>query len=134
MATVPQEFVTHLEFLGYEIEEKDEEGVIGARHEKHGYVFVKSYLDGVLLQQYFRINDAATRDRQRFLEGVNSLNSNARVTTYVAVGEGDTIALRMDAFYIGSYDRKHFALFLEAYAYDTFDHVVGNELIREFLE
>ena len=133
MAQIPKDFITHIEFLGYEIEPQEEENTILARHQRHGNFFMKPYLDSILVQSYFRINDKAKKKRSDFLEAINNLNSNANLVTYVSIGD-KSIALRMDGIYFGLYDKKKFGLFLEAYNIDSYDRVVENESMKIFIE
>lgn len=129
-----KDFVAHLEFLGYEIvpQEEEKDGVL-AKHQTNGTSFVKPYLGGVLLQQYFRINDKAQKKRSEFLEAVNQLNSTSHLTTYVG-GRDDNLFLRMDGYFLGGYDKKKFGVFLEAYMTDTFGRVVRNEAMKNFID
>ena len=133
MGVVAEDFVKHLEFLGHEIEpDEEEEDALLAKHQTRGTTTVRSYLDGILLQQYFRIKDDAKNRRLEFLEAVNKLNATARVTTYVGIGEERTL-LRMDGCYLGPYDKKKFGLFLDAYVSDTNDRVVRDEAMKQFI-
>ncbi|MDZ7288679.1 MAG: hypothetical protein ONB44_03525 [candidate division KSB1 bacterium] len=132
MNPVLNEFVTHLEFLGYEIVPQEEENSVLAKHQTHGNTFVKAYLSGVLLQQYWKVTDKVRKKRHEFLEAVNQLNAAAHLVTYVA-GSDDNPYLRMDGLFLGTYDKKKFGLFLEAYMFDTNDRILGNESIRSFV-
>lgn len=127
-----QSVVNHLEFFGFEIVPRETENSVLAKHSMHGSVFVKAYLGGVLLQQYFRVNDNVTKDRSGFLEAVNELNSSAHLTTYVA-GPSDDPHLRMDGLFLGTYDRKNFGAFLDAFLIDTGERILRNEHIRRFI-
>jgi len=131
MAKISKDFISHLEFLGYEIEPQEEDSIL-AKHQRLGNFFMKPYLDGILIQSYFRINDKAKKKRSDFLEAINSLNSGANVVTYVSVGN-DPIVLRMDCIYLGVYDKKKFGLFLEAYNIDSYDRIVDHESMKNFV-
>ena len=100
-------------------------------HATHGSTFVKAYLSGVLLQQYYRLSDKAKTARAEFLEAVNQLNSSSNVATFVA-GSGDDL-LRIDGIFLGAYDRAKFGLFIEKYNYDAGERVLGNETVRGFI-
>lgn len=132
MDTALQNIVNHLEFFGFEIVPRETENSVLAKHAMHGSVFVKAYLGGVLLQQYFRVNDAVAKNRAGFLEAINNLNSSAHLTTYVA-GPVDDPHMRMDGVFLGTYDKKSFGAFLDAYLVDTGERVFRNEQIRPFI-
>ncbi len=127
-----QQVVNHLEFFGFEIVPRDTENSVLAKHAVHGTVFVKSYLGGVLLQQYFRVNDNVSKDRNGFLEALNQLNTSAHLTTYVA-GPTDDPHIRMDGLFLGTYDKKNFGAFLDAFLVDTGERIVSSEQIRRFI-
>jgi hypothetical protein len=131
MNPVLKDYATHLEFLGYEITPQDDENSVFAKHATHGNTFVKAYLSGVLLQQYYRVSDKAKTARAEFLEVVNQLNSTANVATFVA-GSSDDL-LRIDGLFLGAYDRQRFGLFVEKYNYDATERVLGNEMVRSFI-
>jgi hypothetical protein len=124
--------VNHLEFFGFEILPRETENAVLAKHNTHGSVFVKAYLGGVLLQQYFRVNENVAKDRPGFLEAVNQLNSSARLTTFVA-GPNDDPHLRMDGLFLGTYDKKSFGAFLDAFLVDTGQHILHNEQVRRYI-
>jgi hypothetical protein len=132
MDTALQNVVNHLEFFGFEIVPRENENSVLARHAMHGSVFVKAYLGGVLLQQYFRVNENVTTDRAGFLEALNQLNSSAQLTTYVA-GPTDDPHIRMDGLFLGMYDKKNFGAFLDAFLTDTGERVLRNEQIRKYI-
>ncbi len=132
MGTALQNVVNHLEFFGFETVPRENENSVLARHAMHGSVSVKAYLGGVLLQQYFRVNENVTADRAGFLEALNQLNSSAQLTTYVA-GPSDDPHMRMDGLFLGMYDKKNFGAFLDAFLTDTGERVLRNEQIRKYI-
>jgi hypothetical protein len=127
------EILTHMEFLGYEIEKK-EEGQFVARHESNGNIIGRPYQGGVLFQQYWVLNKYNSANRSECLEAINDLNSGANVSTYVIStdSDGDTL-LRMDACYFGLYDKKTFGVFLESYNTDTAGRLAQNETLRALI-
>ncbi|NOX88099.1 MAG: hypothetical protein GXO77_03665 [Calditrichaeota bacterium] len=133
MAEISKDFITHFEFLGYEIEPHEDENTVIARHQRYGTTVVRAYLDGLLFQQYFRLKENVMGNRLAFLEAVNNLNSKAYIVTYVSVGE-PKVTLRMDAIYFGPYDKQRFGVFLEAFNFDTYDRVVEHEAMKNFIE
>lgn len=133
MAQIPQDIISHFEFFGYEIEPTEEENTVLARHQRYVNIFVKSYLDGILLQSYLRVNDKAKKKRFELLEAINNLNSNANIVTYILTGDKDII-LRLDGIYLGAYDKKRFGLFLEAYNIDSLDRILKDESMKKFVD
>lgn len=130
MNKILNEILAHLEFLGYQIEPRDENTVL-AKHSTHGNTHVKVYLDGILVQQLFRLTDQAKSKRQEFLESINKLNSTANVATFVSGGEDDV--LRIDGLYLGDYSKQKFGHFIEKYNYDTNQYLLSHEDMRPFL-
>ncbi len=130
MNKILSEFITHMEFLGYQIEPRDENSLL-AKHSIHGNTHVKAYLDDILVQQLFRLNEKVKGKRQEFLEAINRLNSTANVATFVSGSEDDI--LRIDGLYLGDYNKQKFGLFLEKYNYDTNQYILSHEDIRSFL-
>ena len=133
MAQIPQDIISHFEFFGYEIEPTEEENTVLARHQRYVNIFIKSYLDGILLQSYLRVNDKAKKKRFELLEAINNLNSNANIVTYILTGDKDII-LRLDGIYLGAYDKKRFGLFLEAYNIDSLDRILKDESMKKFVD
>ena len=128
------EIITHMEFLGYEME-KREDGNYIARHDSYGTTFVKPYHGGALFQQYWVLNNYTSDKRSSCLDAINEINSNANVTTYVVNidSEGDAL-LRMDSCYLGVYDKKLFGNYLELYNTDTRNRVAQNETLVSLIE
>lgn len=56
------------------------------------------------------------KERDDIIGTVNTLNVNATVTKFYIDGDGDTM---IEAWYPGGYDKKTFAIFLEAWQGDT---------------
>ena len=103
--------ITHLEFNSYTCETS--ESVVTANHDEHMAMVLKQYNGGVLLQTYV---GTAKKKRKDIIDTVNDLNAGATVARFYIDGDGDTM---IEAWYGGSYDRKNFAAFLEAWHGDT---------------
>lgn len=130
MNKILNEIVVHMEFLGYQIEPRDENTIL-AKHSVHGNTHVKVYLEGILVQQLFRLTDKAKSKRLEFLEAINKLNSTANVATFVSGSDDDV--LRIDGLFLGEYSKQKFGLFLEKYNFDTNQYLLSHEDVRSFL-
>lgn len=133
MNPILNEFVTHMEFLGYQIVPlvPQDENAVSAKHLTYGNTRVRAYLSGVLFQQYYNVSDKAKNVRHEFLEVINQLNSTAHLATFVSESTKDL--LRIDGLFMGAYDKQKFGLFIERYNYDANERLLGNETTRSFI-
>ena len=104
------DYKTHLEFLGYKVE--DGETSLLAKHDKYYNISVKSYNGGVLVVTFFGTTDKAKSDRVGFFEFLNGMNKDAVAARYYEDEEGDVI---VEGWYAGDYDRSRFGTFLEKF-------------------
>jgi hypothetical protein len=100
-----QAYKDHLEFLGYTIEERDDDLV--ARHSSNYNVVLKALRGGILLTAFFTSTDAAKTDPAGFHNVINGLNAGAISVRYYADSDTDLVA---EAWYPGAYDRERFGL------------------------
>lgn len=102
----------HLEFLGYRVEEGDNE-IIG-RHTRKPNLMIRPISDrGVLVSTIYQFNPGI--DRLAILEYVNTLNSDLMfMKAYV----DNDVDLVMETFFEGEYDRSNFAILLDNIDYD----------------
>ncbi len=100
--------LTHLEFLGYELERKEK--IVLARHAKKLNLMVRSFAGGVLLTAILSAGPGAHRDRIGYLEMINGFNQEAAVVRFYADEDAD---LFLEAWYPDEYDRQAFGAFLE---------------------
>ncbi len=102
---------SHLEFLGYTIEDLKDEGV-RASHPTYFNAQFRDYRGGILVSLYFTAKAKASEDRLGFHEVVNTLNQAAIAARYY-VDDDDN--LRVEAYYPGTYERQRFATFLTSW-------------------
>lgn len=104
---------THLEFAGYNIEEKEDSLV--CRHPRKPTLFLRHMGDrGVLVSTYFILDKSIKRPL--LLEFVNTLNTDFIFMKAYLDQEND---LCLDTFFEGSYDRTNFSILLENIEYDV---------------
>ncbi len=108
MASILEQVVTHLEFLGYQITR--EEKFVRAKHEKNLNLVVQSFNSGVLFTAFLSSNDLAKRDMLGFLECANTMNQKALIPRFYKDKDGDLV---IEAWYPHIYDRGQFGLFME---------------------
>jgi len=127
-----EQFTSHMEFLGYEVEQSDEDRFV-ARHSTYGNVITRPYQGGVLFQQYWVFDKLTSSKRNACLDAVNELNSGSNVTTYVVASDDTNSLIRMDACYLGAYDKKTFGTFLELYNVDSGARVIQNDVLNALI-
>ena len=104
------EYKTHLEFLGYQVQ--DGETSLIAKHEKYYNISVKPYNGGMLVVTFFGTTDRAQSDRVGFLQFLNGMNAGAVAARYYEDNEGDVI---VEGWYPGDYDRARFGVFIDQF-------------------
>jgi hypothetical protein len=104
----------HLQFLGYEIAREGE--LILAKHPRKLNIVMKPFGDGVLIASIFACADEAKRDRQGYLDMINTLNARAVLARFYADEDSD---LRMEAWHPNAYDRHTFSAFMELWDHDS---------------
>lgn len=103
----------HLEFLGYRVEEGDDE-IVG-RHTRKPNLMVRPISDrGVLVSTVYSFKTSFSR--LETLEYVNTLNSTLMFMK-AYVDEDDDLV--METFFEGQYDRSNFSILLDNIDYDT---------------
>lgn len=112
-STSLEQIVTHLEFLGYQIErDKD---VVKARHQTKVNILLRDFRGGVLLTSIFGCQDHAKKNRAAYLDFINAMNQKATIIRYYADSDSDFF---MEAWFPGTYDRAVFGSFLELWEED----------------
>ena len=123
------EVKAHLEFLGYEISSSSQR--MKATHATELNFFMKSFRGGILVTAFFGGNDLSKRNKAAFLEVLNSLNAKSAASRYYVDGDGD---MAIEAYYPGSYDKKSFAAFLDAFQLERANIAELGDEITMFLE
>ncbi len=103
----------HLEFLGYAVERDGKH--LSAKHPSKSNLFVRFYDKGIVLSTYYICTDTAKQTRQRLLEYVNSLNSNALAVRFFLDNDQD---VNLVSFSPGDYDKLAFGRFLQYWEND----------------
>lgn len=112
-ATILDQVLSHLEFLGYEIEHK--EGFAAARHPRRYNMAVSEYAWGVLFRVYFGSSAEAERDKCAVYEAVNAFNLAAAVCRCYLDKDFD---FAFEAVYPRVYDKVVFGTFIDAISDD----------------
>ncbi len=118
-----QEFLSHLEYLGYEIEPDDEnpEKNATAVHEKRPDLWVFRRPLGIGVLATYRMGQNAVTYLCDYLKVLNQLNSTSLVTTfYTNAGEGEA-NVRICALYNAPYDKRSFSVFMDMFQQDHND-------------
>ena len=102
----------HLEFLGYRVEE-GEDDLVG-RHTRKPNLMVRPISDrGVLVSTIYSFTHGL--DRLATLEYVNDLNG---ALMFMKAYVDDDLDLVMETFFEGQYDRSNFSILLDNVEYD----------------
>jgi hypothetical protein len=121
------QFHTHLEFLGYEVEDDGEN--IMARHKIKLNVILLFLSQGVLHTSLFGCSDHARHYRKDYMELVNALNREATLVRYYANSD---LNLMIEGLYMGPYDRSRYGEFLETWDMDA-QRMLRKEDLEKFL-
>ncbi|WP_456432908.1 hypothetical protein [Nitratifractor sp.] len=108
--------IKHLEFMGYDAK-ADAKHII-AKHPKELNIFIKKYNGGMLVTAYFGSNDYGKKHQMDLIKVVNDLNRAAVAARFYIDKDGDLV---IEGYYPGSYERKRFGIFMEA-----FNHALEN--------
>ncbi len=114
-----QEFLSHLEYLGYEIEPDDDpEKSAPAGHVKKPDLWVFKRPLGIGVSVTYRMGQNAVTYLCDYLKVLNQLNRTSLVTTfYTNAGEGEA-NVRICALYSAPYDKKSFSVFMDMFHQD----------------
>jgi len=115
MTTIEQ-IGNHLQFLGYEVTSDDK--ATKAIHSEKWNLFIKTFKGGILFTTFLNGNKFAKnkRNRQAYLEFINSMNQRASVTRFYADDDSDFL---MEALWSGDYNKVGFGEFMEQWDVDT---------------
>ncbi|MDI7275849.1 MAG: hypothetical protein QME94_07710 [Anaerolineae bacterium] len=104
---------THLQFLGYDVSHEDERTI--ARHPQKLNFSMKSYGRGVLFTAIMSGSKNAQRNKPKYLEFINTLNTKAAVVRFYADEDCD---LFLEAWYPDRYERTEFGALMELWERD----------------
>ncbi|NLT22683.1 MAG: hypothetical protein GXX82_06515 [Syntrophorhabdus sp.] len=118
-----QEFLSHLEYLGYETEPVDEDPEKNATavHEKRPDLWVFKRPLGMGVSVTYRMGQNAVTYLCDYLKVLNQLNRKSLVSTfYTDAGEGKA-NVHICALYNAPYDKKSFSIFMDMFHQDHND-------------
>ena len=107
------DMVTHLQFLGYEVERDGD--LVKAKHRTRVNILLRDFRGGVLLTSIFGCKDDAKTHSLAYLDLINRLNQQATVLRFYADKDSDFF---MEAWHPGTYDRELFGSFLNLWDED----------------
>lgn len=116
-----EKVISHLEFLGYEIQNPKSENNIDnffATHDKNPKYWVK-YIEGFGFSfiTYYTMNEAKiTKSRLKFLEILNTINSSTLLCTYSCARNDQLI---VSAWLPPHYEKRQFSNFLDSFESDV---------------
>jgi hypothetical protein len=131
MSTILEQVLTHFEFLGYEIDKKDE--VIIAKYRDRFQYHVNEFEYGILLSMYLILNSQGTKNIGTVLERVNEFNKEARVSRCTLINVDNIPFLSIEAYFPNAYEKSAFGIFLDTLYLDVM--ILGKEKsnLREYL-
>jgi len=130
MSNAMDQYIKHMEFLGYDVVESDEEGKYVMTHETKGSSIVRSNGKGAVFYAIWALDNYSHSSRSACLEAINDLNCDSSVGVYALhFGINDQAFLKIGAYYAGEYDKTSFGYFLDLFSTDTMTRVVQNGTI-----
>ncbi|MBU0551374.1 hypothetical protein KKF91_12465 [Myxococcota bacterium] len=123
-----QQLGAHLEFLGYDITQRDSTTVsYSAKHAKYWNFVFANKVGGVLFQFFIGTEDGA--GQETLLEYVNDLNRDAVVSRFFIDKDNDFAG---EAWWPPIYDKAKFGAFIDAWHHDG-SLVARHDKSRELL-
>jgi hypothetical protein len=114
------EYVNHLEFLGYDLKKDEYKGETQylAIHPVYGGIAIIEFMGGIKFHTEYDANEQ-TQNKDKIpdlLKAINDLNKKSWVSAYHLIDDG---SIRKVAFYLGAYSKKSFDSFIQAWIWDT---------------
>jgi hypothetical protein len=113
------EYVNHLEYLGYDLLKEEIKGVIKyhADHPFFGGIILDEYFCGVISTDFYGPNEHTQNKDKNYelLKTINDLNRKTYVSIY---NLGDDGLIRKTGFYLGTYNKKAFGSFVQLWNWD----------------
>ena len=128
-----QNIITHLEFYGYTVQEKDvdEYKSTFCRHEEYGPLLLREAVIGVFFEAFYNSKLRNKKSGSILLEKLNAANRKSWITTFTMSDEG---SIQMRALYTGLYDKAIFRKFIEKWHVDSelidYDREIFEDLIK----
>lgn len=127
-----EKMAEHLEFLGYRITKKESD--VFAVHPKRLNIWMRPGSGGFFLQGMYKVGEEAERDRNRFLEAINELNSKSVVVRFWTERDDKEPSLIMDTWLPRSYDKVYFGTIVDAWHHDTGTVLFQSDNMERFFD
>lgn len=128
------QFVEHLQFLGYKTSMSNDEKFLLAKHPDHvANIVMEQFRGGVLLSAVFALTEEGQlpSSRPALLEVTNSLTKAAGVSRFYV----DSESVMIEAWFQAPHDRERFGKFLQQWHKDTDDLLLSrSDDIKRFLK
>lgn len=117
------EFLSHLEYLGYEIKPDDEnpEKNATAVHEKRPNLWVFKRWVGMGITVTYRMGQNAVTYLCDYLKVLNQLNGKSLVSTFYTNADAGEANVHICALYTAPYDKRSFSVFMDMFHQDHDD-------------
>ncbi|HOW54265.1 MAG TPA: hypothetical protein PLR60_06365 [Syntrophorhabdaceae bacterium] len=114
------EFLSHLEFLGYEIEAggQDMEKGVAARHRHRADLWVCRRFMGISLTVTFGMGQNSITYLSDYLQLMNRLNKRSRVGLFYTDADDGKPNVHMYALYTARYEKRSFGVFMDIFHSD----------------
>jgi len=115
----PAQIVTHLEYLGYEVDAPDADGWRVARHQHRWHFQFNAQPPGILLYCAIPIGALSSTSRAAWLDALNSAGEHSGVARMALCrNESGAYSFKMRARLGGAYGRDVFATLMDAWHHD----------------
>lgn len=133
MSDTSNQFITHMEFLGYEIESLTDNEDYLVTDETIGNTVFRFREKISVFYTVWTLKNYSHSVRNACLEAVNNLNAESKFSTCtLEIREDEVGVVKVSACYVGGYDKKTFAYFWDLYKEHSTTRIVHDEALRDF--
>ena len=117
----------HIEFLGYEITDNNNNSFIAENNNR--FFVVKDLTYGILHVSYWPLNNIDSK----LYEIINRANEIANVSVYIVSTDNEKQTLAIEAFYCGEYSKVSYGRFLDLFHKDCAEKLFYNEELKQYM-
>ena len=127
---IDKDILSHLEFLGYEIESNDATPMTLAKHKNRSNVLMSTMEVGTSFLSIYKLDQQKVqKDYLSALELVNRLNNQSIFVSFSLAN--DSSSLLCSALYMGNYRKQEFADFIDLYESDIQARLASEKYLED---